>query len=278
MRSYAVLGGTGSTGSRIINQLLKEEDVQLNVYARSKAKLEEQIPLLIGSPRAQIFTGSITNTDILADCLDGVHAIFLAIGTNYNEPDCTLVQQVASSLVASLQILRSRSQRSGISNSTPWSCPTLVLLSSAGVHAHLFAQEPLIFKFLTSRGCYYIYKDLELAEKFLRGYKWLPLVVVHPGGLVHDRAYGVRIGENEGTDRVGYDDLAMAMILAADGKATPSDKTIDRTKWVGKGVGVVSFGGDDVAIPTGNMKYLLTGICVYWFPFLWHVFKVLGVI
>ncbi|KAF7590664.1 hypothetical protein BBP40_002556 [Aspergillus hancockii] len=92
MGTYVVLGGTGATGSRIIGQLLQEEDIHLKVYARSQSKLEEKIPTLTTSPRAKIFIGSITNIDLLASCLDGADTVFTTVGINAYEPKRFVVQ------------------------------------------------------------------------------------------------------------------------------------------------------------------------------------------
>ncbi|KAF5865428.1 hypothetical protein ETB97_003686 [Aspergillus alliaceus] len=275
MRSYAVLGGTGATGSRITKQLLQEEDVHLNVYARSRQRLEAKIPLLATSSRVQIFTGSITNIEILADCLSGVDAVFATVGTNVNEPGCSVAQEVSSSIVAALLRLRSQAPRN-VSTGAAWTCPTLVFLSSTGVNPLIFGKEPFLLRFIVARSCSYIYHDLKLAEKYLRGHDWVPLVFVQPGAIVHDQAYGARLAENEATSRVSYEDLASAMIMAAEGKVDGSDDTSNRRKWTGKSIGVVSLGGERVVPAIRNLKYLIPGLVWYFLPFLWHWSKFLG--
>lgn len=276
MRTYAILGGTGSTGSSIINQLLQDEEVHLNIYARSAQNLAEKVPELSSNPRAKSYIGSLDDIELLANCLEGVEAAFFTVATNFNIPHCSIAQQTAHSAVSALEIVRSRITKRNGKTKRSWVCPSLVFLSSVGINPGLMAQESWIFNFAVSRGCYWIYRDLSLAEYYLRSHDWLSLIFIQPGALVHDRAFGVRLDEEEGTSRCSYVDLARAMILAAEGKLESGDLEGEKSRWIGKCVGVSSLGGGEVKTATENLEFVIPGFVGYFSPALWDICKSIG--
>lgn len=70
MPTYAILGGTGATGSALINLLGREPDTKLHVYARSSPKLLKAHPMLSepGSPH-NTFTGDFSDVALLKNAL-----------------------------------------------------------------------------------------------------------------------------------------------------------------------------------------------------------------
>jgi putative NADH-flavin reductase len=276
MKTYAVIGGTGSTGSSIINQLLQDEEVHLNVYARSAPRLSEKLPHLSSNPRAKSYIGPLNDTELLADCLENVDAAFFTVATNYNEPHCSIAQETAHSAVSALEIVRSRVTSRNGKTKRSWICPPLVILSSAGMNPILLAQQSWLFGFGASRGCYWIYRDLSLAEEYLRSQDWLSVVFVQPNALVHHTAFGVRLDEGEASSRCSYADLADAMVLAAEGKRESGDLRGERSRWIGKNVGVTSLGGEEVKAATENLKFVIPGFVGYYAPTLWDICKKIG--
>ncbi|KAJ5204391.1 uncharacterized protein N7498_005270 [Penicillium cinerascens] len=276
MKTYAILGGTGSTGSSIICQLLEDEEIHLNIYARSAQRLAEKVPHLSSNPRAKSYIGTLDNVELLANCLEGVDAAFFTVATNFNEPHCSIAQQTAHSAVSALEIVRSRVTKRNGKTKRSWVCPPLVFLSSAGINLKLIEQQSWLFGFAVSRGCYWIYRDLALAEKYLRSHEWLSVVFVQPNALVHDRPFGVRLDEGEASSRCSYADLATAMVLAAEGQTASEDLKGDNNKWIGKRVGVTSLGGEEVKAATENLQYIIPGFVGYWSPTLWDMCKSIG--
>ncbi|KAJ5127173.1 hypothetical protein N7448_007952 [Penicillium atrosanguineum] len=276
MRTYAILGGTGSTGSSIINQLLQDEDVHINVYARSAKRLSEKVPDLSSNPRAKLYIGSLDDIELLANCLEGVDAAFFTVATNFNIPDCSIAQQTAHSAVSALEIVRSRITKRNGKTKRSWVCPSLIFLSSAGTNPELMAQQSWAFNFAVSRGCYWIYRDLSLAADYLRSHDWLPLIFIQPNALVHHCAFGVRLDEEEASSRCSYADLANAMVLAAEGKLESGDLKGEKSRWIGKCVGVSSLGGGKVKVATENLNYVIPGFVGYFSPALWNMCKSIG--
>ncbi|KAJ6120533.1 hypothetical protein N7523_004813 [Penicillium sp. IBT 18751x] len=276
MKSYAILGGTGSTGSSIISQLLQDERVQLNIYARSAQRLSEKLPELASNPRAKLYIGSLDDIELLANCLEGVDAAFFTVATNLNIPHCSIAQQTAHAVVSALEIVRSRMTKRNGKTKRSWECPSLIFLSSAGINPKLMAHESWIFNFAVSRGCYWIYLDLSLAADFLQSHDWLSLVFIQPEALVHDCAFGVRLDEEGATSRCSYADLASAMILAAEGKQESGDLHGEKSRWIGKCVGVSSLGGGKVKAATENLNYVIPGFVGYFSPALWDICRKIG--
>ena len=69
-----ILGATGSLGSYVIDELLKEEGTQLRLYARNPAKVEK-----FKSDRVEVIKGDVLDEGALKDALDGVDAVYAGL-------------------------------------------------------------------------------------------------------------------------------------------------------------------------------------------------------
>jgi uncharacterized protein YbjT (DUF2867 family) len=129
MLTYAVLGGTGNTGGGLIELLAQSRDTVLHVYARSRSKLLKAHPILAeaSSPHT-VFAGDLADVDLFAQCLDGTTAAFGVVGTNANNPEIRLAQDLAKVLIAALSKLKSDSREDKI-----FKPPLVVFLTSAGM-------------------------------------------------------------------------------------------------------------------------------------------------
>ena len=77
MRTYAVLGATGSTGSSLLRYLYERSDkLQVNVYVRSPSKFEKQHPYAREADNIRLFAGELSSSDLLTDCLKNVNVVF----------------------------------------------------------------------------------------------------------------------------------------------------------------------------------------------------------
>ncbi len=68
----ALLGATGGTGQVVLRSLLNRGTANIQVYVRSKAKLERLFPGIGENPRVVIFVGPISDVSTVRDCLSGV--------------------------------------------------------------------------------------------------------------------------------------------------------------------------------------------------------------
>ncbi|MCJ1257033.1 hypothetical protein MMC24_004858 [Lignoscripta atroalba] len=254
MPTYAILGATGSTGSSLLEYLHERSDVHLNLYARSAPKLHSLHPYLKGSERAKIYSGELSNVNLLADCLRDVDVVFSTVAQNTNEPGCSIAQRCAHSLVSALELLRKEK------GPRDFKCPTVVFLSSASLNDRFFGPS-LIHSFLMHALCY-IYTDLAKATAYLQDHDWIPLILAQPPGLVQDLPRGHKLSDDKCSNLISYPDLARAMVQMAEEE--------DGKKWIGKGVSMEALGGKDIkanVMPlVGNV---LSGSLAWLFPRLW---------
>lgn len=92
MPTYAILGSTGNCGTALIKNLLKSPDNRTNAYCRNVAKLHRLIPEVIDNKHVQVFSGSITDVELIEECVRGTQAIFMVATTNDNIPGCRISQ------------------------------------------------------------------------------------------------------------------------------------------------------------------------------------------
>jgi uncharacterized protein YbjT (DUF2867 family) len=90
MSAYPILGGTGSTGSSTLQLLSASPKNTINVLVRSKPKLHKIAPSSSNNPNIAIFEGSISDTEVLANCLTGTKAVFLTVAVVDNVPGTTI--------------------------------------------------------------------------------------------------------------------------------------------------------------------------------------------
>ncbi|KAL2004555.1 hypothetical protein VTN00DRAFT_3440 [Thermoascus crustaceus] len=272
--TYAILGATGSTGSELLKLLLPRNDIKLNVYARSRSKLHALIPKSANSAHVTEYIGDLEDKQLLKDCLRGVTVIFSTVAQNNNEPGCSIAQRTSYVIVSALEALRAEAKEK--ENGEPWKSPTLVFLSSSALNPVLMASFPKLLQYILHSACYHVYRDLQLATDYLRSIPWIRLMVVQPGAIVHDRSFGVRLSETEVSQRVSYADVAVAMVAMAEGKIRSDDSMGDHERLVGKEVGIISLGGDEVKQPIGNLQYLILGLICSFLPPIWHLGRWMG--
>ena len=249
MSSYTILGATGNCGTALLTLLLETSDAPIKVYCRNQEKLVRLVPAVRNNKRVKIFTGSIIDVDLFAKALEGSRTAFLTASTNDNIPGCHISQDLAHTAITALERKRSEPD---------CSLPRLVLLSSATIDPWISRKSPWI-NAVVRRSAWHVYRDLELAEAFLRKHeKWVACVYIKPGGLSVDVQRGHRLTLDEEESFVSYLDIAAGMIEAADdGKG----------KWDNRNVGVVNANGK-AKFPPGTPRCIALGLLRFYFPFL----------
>ncbi|KAF2847109.1 StcQ-like protein [Plenodomus tracheiphilus IPT5] len=251
MVSFAILGATGNCGTAILELLLQTTDASIKAYCRNKDKLFRLVPAAANNPRVEVFAGSILDADLLGKAMYGCRAVFLTASTNDNIPGCHISQDLAHTVIKALQSWK-------FENEAHLSIPKLVLLSSATIDPWISRKNPWV-NAIVRRSAWHVYRDLELAEEFLRKHEdWVSCVYIKPGGLSVDIQRGHRLTLDDEESFVSYLDIAAGMIETAmdnDGK------------WDNKNVGVVNTGGK-AKFPPGTPKCIACGLLAFYFPFL----------
>jgi putative NADH-flavin reductase len=252
MATYAVLGATGNTGSALIQNLLTAPSTaRINAYCRNKQKLFRLLPNLTDEKRVEIFDGSISDVDLMVNCLRGAHAVFLTVTTNDNIPGCRLSQDSVQTVLDALQKIRTENPSAKM--------PKLVLLSSSTIDEHLNRDMPSWFKPIMKTAASHVYNDLIITEKMLRAQSsWLTTIFIKPGGLSVDKQRGHKLSLDKQESFISYLDLAAAMIEAAD----DADGQYDF-----KNVGVVNTGGK-AKFPRGTPMCITVGLLRHFFPWM----------
>lgn len=86
MPTYAILGATGNTGQALIKILLESPDKKIHAYCRSKQKLYRLTPEIAEEKKVSVFEGGLDDEDVIADCIRGTRAVFLAVAVPDNMP------------------------------------------------------------------------------------------------------------------------------------------------------------------------------------------------
>ncbi|ROT34554.1 putative NAD-dependent epimerase/dehydratase [Sodiomyces alkalinus F11] len=253
MVSYAILGGTGNCGSGLIQNLLRSSDADINVYCRNEAKLYAMLPETANNKRVKVFAGSIQDVKLMENCIRGTKAVFMTVTTNDNIPGCSLSQDTASSVIQALQNIRAASPDT-------FMAPKMVLLSSATIDDHLARHMPFWFRPIMLTAASHVYRDLRLAEEYLRRQEdWVTTIYIKPGGLSLDIQRGHQLNFDEEESFISYLDLSAAMIEAADDEQGQYDN---------RNVSVVNKKrGQGAKFPRGTPKCIMVGLCRHFFPF-----------
>lgn len=223
MPTYAILGGTGTTGQALLRLLLQSPKNTVNAYVRSKAKLHKLSPQYKGNDNLQIFEGAITDVSLIADCISNASVVFCVLGANENLPGIRIVQDAAHSIVAACCQLRT--------HDPTVSLPKILFLTSASINPYLCRDLPKPAHWLLLTALSYTYEDLRYAEDYLRLHQsWLDVTFIQPGGLVQDIQRGHALSLERQQTFLSYLDLAAGMIEAA---------TVDGDQYRGKGVSVI---------------------------------------
>jgi hypothetical protein len=253
MPTYTILGATGNCGQALLELLLKTPNAQIKVYCRNKDKLYRLVPEVINSNKVEIFTGSISDVDLLAKAMHGSQAVFLTATTNDNIPGCHISQDLARTVIAGLEKLRSDAKEG-----EKVKMPRLAILSSATLDPWLSRKTPWMNAVLI-RSAWHVYHDLELAEAYLRQHEdWVQCVYIKPGGLSVDVQRGHRLTLDAEESFVSYLDIAAGMIEAADDAGG---------KWDRKNVAIVNSNGK-AKFPPGTPRCIVLGLLRYYFPFI----------
>lgn len=215
MPSYAILGATGQVGSSILDTLLHSStttpsnNIEIRAFVRSKQKLLAMRPALKSHPKTTIYEGQMTNTALLASCIQNTRAVFLCIAAIENVPACAVAQEQAHAVVAALENLK------------PAKPPKLVILSSASLEPYLMVDLPAVFSVIMKAAASNVYADLRLAESYLRSNAptGTELIFIKPGGLVHDTPVGHRLSTTRQQTFLSFADLGAGMVEAADSDA-----------------------------------------------------------
>ncbi|MCJ1391387.1 hypothetical protein MMC18_004251 [Xylographa bjoerkii] len=256
MTKCAILGVTGSTGGEIFEYLQPKPEYHLNLYARSASKLQKLHPAASTAENVTIYTGSIDDVSLLVNCLRSVDAIYACVATNENEPECSVAQRAAHSIVSALEAIRKEEGQEA------FKCPPLCFLSSLSLNPVLGRTVPTIVKKFMWVALYYVYTDLQKAEEYLATVPWVPTIRAQPGGLLqHDGPVGFVLSEDACSGCVGYPDLARAMVQMAEEDGG--------RKWAGKGVGIVANEDKMKKDITPLIGYISRGVLAYFLPSLW---------
>lgn len=261
MPTYAVLGGTGTTGQALLRLLLQSPKNTVNAYVRSKAKLHKLSPQYKDNDSLQVFEGAITDVSVFADCISNVSAVFCVLGANENLPGVRIVQDAAHSIVAACCQLRAQDPTVSL--------PKILFLTSASINPHLCRDLPKPAHWLLLTALSYTYEDLRYAEDYLRLHKsWLNVTFIQPGGLVQDTQRGHALNLDRQQTFLSYMDLAAGMIEAA---------TVDGDQYKWKGVSVVPT-KDGTKIEWRVPFYMAQGLLAHYLPSVFWVGRSLNLI
>ena len=205
----ALLGATGSTGRKVLQKLLQNPNLgetRINIYVRSRNKLENLFPSLSTDPRITIFEGSIKDERVIRDCLANVDTIICTLGENENIPGIYVLEDFARTTIAALSSLRSETDH--------WHQPRLIMLSSATVHPKFAAPRPAIFHWMVRYAFYKPYNDLIKAQDMLLAEPSLVSVtLIQPNALVEEQSTGCVISTETIFIACSYEDLAEGFIM-----------------------------------------------------------------
>ncbi|KAK2767082.1 hypothetical protein FQN54_006401 [Arachnomyces sp. PD_36] len=257
MTTYAVFGATGNCGRSLIEVLLQSPKTRINAYCRNSAKLANSMPEAVGTQRMEIFAGQIDNVELFTNCIRGCKAVFLTVSTNNNMPGCRLSQDLTVTLLSALEALRAEGQK----------IPKIIVLSSASLEEKFCRDLPRWFHWVIVRANSYVYEDLRVQERMLRGQQdWVSSVFIKPGGLVVDKQRGHKLDLYQQETFVSYLDLAAAMVEAADE---------DDNRYDMKDVTVQNVAGS-ARFPFKLPIMVISGVLSHFFPSLYPYLPQLG--
>jgi hypothetical protein len=205
IRTYAVLGATGQTGSEIVRALLPTE-AHLNIYARSLTRLQSQFPSIQSAPNVTIFIGDLSDTELLTSCLSNADVVLSTVAQNRNEPGLSVAQQTALAIIQALEPRRLN----------PKDLPTVVFLSSGAVMPDKNAERNDTFAQRLVHWCiYWVYTDLEKSFELFKANPWLSVTIAAASALVHGTEHEVELVDDKEAASllITYTDLAKGMIM-----------------------------------------------------------------
>jgi putative NADH-flavin reductase len=257
MSAYAILGATGSTGSSILRLLSASPENKIHVLVRSKAKLQKIAPISIDNPNIAIFEGSISDHDVLQQCLAGTKAAFLCVAAVENIPGCSIAQDTAHAVVDALSTLRK--------DSPNFKSPRLIVLSSSSVDDKFWADTPAFLHNLLWTALSFLYTDLAKQERYLRSQEdWLSFTFMMPGGISHDVQREHELSVTKQKTFVSFLDVAAGMIELADEESG---------RWEGQNVSVILKGGQSAKFEWMAPLGLFKGLTVHFFPWAYNYIR-----
>ena len=261
MPTYAILGATGSTGQCILNLLLQSPDNKVHAYVRSRAKLEKLSPKLAAHENVDIFSGSLTDIPLIADCIANTSAVFLTLGKNVSQPGMRVCQDAAHSVVAALCHIRAQGPNARL--------PKILMLSSAGINPRMNRRMSATGLKILHTGLSYAYQDLKQAQAYFELHKsWLDVIFIQPGGLANDVQKGHTLSTEMTQGFISYADLAAGMIEVAESEGN---------QYLWKGVAVVPA-SKDVKFNWEAPVNVVRGLFAYFLPSAYWACHSLGLV
>ena len=253
MPVHAILGATGATGSAILRTLLssRQQDLTINIFVRSKAKLLAAFPDLekTSAHAIKIYTGALSDKKALASCLRNASVIYLCIATNKPAKVTTVARHVAESVNVALQQNRSEQRESYV-------VPTVMINRSLSLNTAVKMPIPGFMRSFFYFVLYDIYVDLEVACQLYESAKGdglLNYIIIDPPAL-HNAEGRERTGHKlllsgKASLTINYEDLGAAFVEAAE----------RQPEFLNKAVGVMATGkvGQTWGTP---MIYTLRGL------------------
>ncbi|KAG4440072.1 hypothetical protein IFR05_004465 [Cadophora sp. M221] len=221
MLTFAVLGATRSVAQALLTILLESPDNKIQAYCRSNEGFTKLSPTIASSTQVQVFEGSLQNTSLLANCLLGTHAAFLAVAEVSNKPGYSIALQTAHAVVSALSLLKKQNPTAHL--------PKPIVLSSASLDYNLMSSTPKLILNILYRANSYIYSDLREAETYLRSsHDLVPSVTfVRPAALSHDKRRGHYVSTRKAEMPLLFLDLAAGMVdIAGDEEGRWSMKLV----------------------------------------------------
>jgi len=204
----ATLGATGQTGRVVVRHLLAVRDAEsltLQIYVRSKIKLQSLFPGIDSNPHVKIYEGSITDLEAIENCCRGADTIICTLGENMNIPGVRVMQDAADGIITSLKNLKATEKK--------WQRPRLLLLSSSTYNARFAAARPPVVHWLIKTAFSHPYADLAVAQtRFQENPSLVSLVLIQPPLLIEEEGTGHEISTESVRLAVSYEDLGAAFV------------------------------------------------------------------
>ncbi|KAH0363036.1 NAD(P)-binding protein, partial [Aureobasidium melanogenum] len=208
-RRIALLGATGQTGKAVLKDLLNR-DITINIYVRNAQKLLSTFPSLSSSPTTKIFSGEISDNELIKSLLTNVDVIIFTLGWNENRPGPTIIEDGARAVVKALhQINEEKKQQ----QTQP---PRLIFLSSMTWNETLHSPTPSLHTQIIRLAFYYPYQDLLAGQHHLQSHPHLlNLTLIQPPALIQEPASGYDISTQTAGAGCSYGDLGGSMVEVA---------------------------------------------------------------
>ncbi|KAL3428811.1 hypothetical protein BDV09DRAFT_201225, partial [Aspergillus tetrazonus] len=170
----------------------RDTDIKLNIYVRSRSKLERLVPSVASDARATIFEGSLQDPALIRACLSGATTIIATVGENENIPGVNILRDCARAIIDALSALRASAQDpAGPDPAAEWTPPRLLLPSSATWNARFAAERPALVHWMIRNAFARPYSDLVQGQEMLLGVPELVnVLLVQPNALVMEPATG----------------------------------------------------------------------------------------